>query len=109
MKKILSSTGIPPLILIGSVLVLFPIFTYMTLDRIHRQKNQSIALLLEKSTALIRTFEAGTYTGMTHMDWNRTAMKNLRRETSALPDIVYLFVVKRDGTILVDSRENETN
>ncbi|MFP4445466.1 MAG: two-component system sensor histidine kinase NtrB [Desulfosudaceae bacterium] len=109
MKKILSSTGIPPLILIGSVLVLFPIFTYMTLDRIHRQKNQSIALLLEKSTALIRTFEAGTYTGMTHMDWNRTAMKNLLRETSALPDIVYLFVVKRDGTILVDSRENETN
>jgi len=108
MKKILSSINIPPLILIGSVIVLFPIFTYMTLDRIHRQKNQRIELLLEKSTALIRTFEAGTYTGMTHLNWNRTVMENLLRETGALPDIVYLFIVNRNGTILIDSRENVT-
>lgn len=105
MKKIRFSIGTPPLVLIGTFIVLFPIFTYMTIDRINRQRTQSIKLLVEKSTALIRTFEAGTHTGMMHMDWNRTAMENLLKETGTLPDISYLFIVNRKGTVLVSSDE----
>ncbi len=107
MKKTGFSIGIPPLLLIGTIIVLFPIFTYMTVDRISRQRDQSARLLLEKSAALIRAFEAGTYTGMMNMEWNRKAMENLLTETGALPDIAYIFIVDRTGSILVHSRKEE--
>lgn len=94
---------IPPLILIGTIIVLFPIFTYMTLDRINRQKSQSIRLLFEKGTALIKAFEAGTRTGMMNTDWSRNALENLLQETASLPDISYLFIVNNEGRILIHS------
>lgn len=110
MKKIKSTTNIPPLILIGTIIVLFPIFAFMTIDRINKQKEHSINLLLEKGTALIRAFEAGTYTGMMNMKWSGAAMENLLAETAALPDISYLFIVNKDGKILVhNQKEKEGN
>lgn len=107
MKKFKFTTKIPPLILIGTIIVLFPIFSYMTIDRINKQKSQSIRLLVEKSTALIRAFEAGTYTGMMNMGWTRNAMENLLRETAALPDISYLFIVNKNGTVLAHNRKEK--
>ncbi len=107
MKKIKLTTGIPPLILIGAMIVLFPIFAFMTIDRINKQKAQSIKLLVEKSTALIRAFEAGTYTGMMSPQWTNMAMENLLTETAALPDIAYLFVVNKRGEILVHSQKEK--
>ena len=107
MKKFKFTTKIPPLILIGTIIVLFPIFSYMTIDRINKQKSQSIRLLVEKSTALIRAFEAGTYTGMMNMGWTRNAMENLLRETAALPDISYLFIVNKNGTVLAHNQKEK--
>ncbi len=107
MKNIKVITKVPSLILIGTIIVLFPIFTYMTMDRVNRQKSQSIQLLFEKSTALIKAFEAGTRTGMMSMGWSRDALENLLRETASLPDISYLFIVKTDGTILVHSNRQQ--
>lgn len=101
------NVGIPPMILIGAILVLFPIFVYMTLDRINKHKAQSIKLLLEKSTVLIKAFEAGTRTGMMNMGWNRVSLESLLQETAALPDIVYLFIVGKDSTILVHKNKKE--
>ncbi len=109
MKNIIFPTKIPPLILIGTIIVLFPIFTYMTLDRINRHKAQSIRLLVEKSTALVKAFEAGTRTGMMNMGWDKAALETLLRETASLPDISYLFIVKKDGRILAHSDENMIN
>lgn len=110
MKKIKITTNIPPLILIGTIIVLFPIFAFMTIDRINKQKEQSINLLFEKGTALIRAFEAGAYTGMMNMKWSGTAMENLLAEIAALPDISYLFIVNKDGKILVhNQKEKEGN
>ena len=57
-------TGVPPWILIGVATVLLPIMTFVTIENINRQKEKSIDLLLEKGAALIRSFEAGTRTGM---------------------------------------------
>ncbi len=104
MRIIKNITGIPPLIIIGTIIVLFPIFVYMTVDRINKQKSQSIRLMVEKSTALIRAFEAGTYSGMMNMGWNSSVMENLLRETAALPDITYLFIVDKQGIVLVHNR-----
>jgi len=105
MNKFKITTEIPPLILIGTIIVLFPIFAFMTMDRINKQKTQSIRLLFEKSTALIRAFEAGTYTGMMNMQWSTVAMENLLSETATLPDILYLFIVNQEGKILVHSQK----
>ena len=93
-------TGIPPWIFIGAVAVLLPIFTFMAFENIHRQKMQSTRLLLEKGAALIRSFEAGTRTGMMGMQWSARQLQHLLTETAQQEDIVYLLVTGKNGTIL---------
>jgi two-component system, NtrC family, sensor histidine kinase HydH len=39
-----SWTGVQPWVLIGAVAVLLPIFTFMTIENINRQKEKSIQL-----------------------------------------------------------------
>ncbi|HSO67603.1 MAG TPA: ATP-binding protein [Desulfatirhabdiaceae bacterium] len=94
--------GIPPWIFIGAVVVLFPIFAFMTAENINRQKKQSINMLQEKGAALIRSFEAGTRTGM--MDrWSGFQLQKLLMETSQQPDIVHLIVTDLAGSVLASS------
>ena len=50
--------AIPPWLIIGAVVILAPIFIFMTLENINRQKEQTTRLLVEKGAALIRSFEA---------------------------------------------------
>jgi two-component system, NtrC family, sensor histidine kinase HydH len=93
-------TGVPPWIIIGAVLVLLPIFALMMIENINRQKENSIRLLKEKGAALIRSFEAGTRTGMMGMHWQNFKLQKLLTETAQQPDIVYLIVTDDMGTIL---------
>ncbi len=95
--------AVPPWVFIGAVVVLFPIFTFVTLENINRQKESSIRLLLEKGAALIRSFEAGTRTGMMGMGWDDFQLQKLLTETAQQPDIVYLLVTDHRGTILADN------
>ena len=95
-----SLVGIPPWIIIGTVLILVPIFIFMTLENIHRQKENTTRLLVEKGAALIRSFEAGARTGMMGMRWGGVQVQRLLTETAQQPDIVYLLVTDRKGTIL---------
>jgi len=90
-------TGIPPWILIGSVAVLLPIVVFVTIENINRQKEKSIHLLLEKGAALIRSFEAGTRTGMMGRQWGEFQLQQLLAETAQQPDIVYLMVTDETG------------
>jgi two-component system sensor histidine kinase HydH len=86
--------------LIAAVAVLLPIFTFMTIENINRQKEKSIHLLLEKGAALIRSFEAGTRTGMMGMQRGGFQLQRLLTEMARQPDIIYLFVTDRTGMIL---------
>ena len=79
--------GVPPWIFMGAVMVLFPIFAFMTLQNITRQKENSFRLLLEKGAALIRSFEAGTRTGM-GFSWSGVQLQKLLTETAQQHDIV---------------------
>jgi len=92
--------GVPPWVLIGAVAVLLPIFTFMTIENINRQREKSIQLLLEKGAALIRSFEAGTRFGMMGMQRGGFQLQRLLTETAQQPDIVYLFVADINGNIL---------
>ena len=90
----------PPWIFIGAVAILFPIFAFMTLTNINRLKENSIRLLVEKGAALIRSFEAGTRTGMKETHWKNFKLQKLLTETAQQPDIVYIIVTDGKGTIL---------
>lgn len=92
-------TGVPPWILIGAVMVLFPIFAFMTMQNITRQKESNFRLLLEKGAALIRSFEAGTRTGM-GLSWSGLQLQKLLTETAQQRDIVYLLVTDTNGIVL---------
>ncbi|MFC1828238.1 ATP-binding protein [Thermodesulfobacteriota bacterium] len=92
-------TGVPPWIFIGAAAVLLPIFTFVTISNIQRQKENSIKLMLEKGAALIRSFEAGTRTGMMGRQWGEFQLQKLLTETAQQPDILYLLVSDSNGTV----------
>ncbi|MGD2185885.1 MAG: ATP-binding protein [Desulfobacterales bacterium] len=99
-------TGIPPWVLIGAVAVLLPIVVFVTLENINRQKEKSIHLLLEKGAALIRSFEAGTRTGMMG-HWGGFQLQQLLAETAQQPDIVHLLVADETGKTLAHSNPDQ--
>jgi two-component system, NtrC family, sensor histidine kinase HydH len=96
-------SGVPPWVLIGAVVVLLPVVVFITIENINRQKEKSIQLMLEKSAALIRSFEAGTRTGMMGRQWGESQLQQLLAETAQQPDIVYLMVTDDTGKILADN------
>lgn len=94
---------VSPLFLIGVLLILLPIFTFMTLDRLEKQKEFFTQRLLEKGTSLIRTFEAGTRTGMFTMRWGAKRIQTMLLETSLQPEVIYMMIISKDGRILAHS------
>jgi two-component system sensor histidine kinase HydH len=99
-------TLVPPWIVLGAVLILLPIFLFMTIKNIQREKAFTTKLMLEKGGALIRSFEAGARTGMMGMmgmQWGGQQVQRLLTETSQQPDIVYIMVTDTSGKILAHS------
>ncbi|MEK6534077.1 MAG: ATP-binding protein [Thermodesulfobacteriota bacterium] len=94
--------AIPPWLIIGAVVILAPIFIFMTLENITRQKELTTRLLVEKGAALIRSFEAGARMGI-GLRWGGFQLQKLLMETAEQPDIDYLIVTDARGTILADS------
>ncbi len=94
---------ISPLLFAGILLILLPIFTFMTLDRLKKQKEFSTQRLLGKGISLIRTFEAGTRTGLFTMGWGARRIQTMLFETSLQPEIVYMMITSEDGKILAHS------
>jgi two-component system sensor histidine kinase HydH len=100
-------TAVPPWVMIGAVAVLLPIVFFFTVENINRQKQKSTHLLLEKGAALIRSFEAGTRTGMMGMQWGGFQLQQLLAETAQQPDIVYLMVTDETGKAIAHSSPEE--
>ena len=96
-------TGVPPWVLLGAVAVLLPIFAFMTVQNIHREKEFTTRLLVEKGAALIRSFEAGTRTGMMGMQRGGFQLQRLLTEMSQLPDIAHLIVTDAAGDVIAHS------
>jgi two-component system sensor histidine kinase HydH len=94
---------ISPVMMAGVLVVLLPIFAFMTLDRMERQKENIKERLLIKGISLIRTFEAGTRTGMLTMQWGAKRIQSMLLETAIQPDIDYIMITSRSGEILAHS------
>ena len=106
-KMIKFWTAVPPWGLIGAVAVLLPIVVFVTVENVNRQKQKSIQMLLEKAAALIRSFEAGTRTGMMGMQWGEFQLQQLLSETAQQPDIVYLIVTDEAGKAIAHSNPEQ--
>jgi two-component system sensor histidine kinase HydH len=91
----------------GAVAVLLPIMVYITVENINRQKEKSTHLLLEKGAALIRSFEAGTRTGMMGRQWGGFQLQQLLSETAQQPDIVHLLVADQTGKTIAHSNSDQ--
>lgn len=96
-------TTIPPWILIGAAAIMLPVVALMAREHLNRQKAYSVRLLTEKGAALIRSFEAGARHGMMGMGRSGFRLQRLLMETAKQPDIVYLAVVEKTGTIVAHS------
>jgi len=113
MKKIQSNRfwlETPPWIIIGSVIILLLIFVFWTIENIHKQNETFYRLLLEKGAALIRSFEAGTRTGMMGMMGMRGENFQLQRllvETAEQPDISYIIVTDLNGKIKAHNQRSQ--
>jgi two-component system, NtrC family, sensor histidine kinase HydH len=94
--------GVSPWIIIGAVLVLVPIFIFMTQQSLNRQRAYTQKLLVEKGAALIRSFEAGARTGA-GLQWGHFQVQKLLMETAQQSGIDYLIVTDVKGVILADS------
>ena len=94
---------VSPLLIAGVLLILLPIFTFMIMDRLDRQKEFFTQRLLEKGVSLIRTFEAGTRAGMFTMQWGAKRIQTMLKETAMQPEVKYLMITSNDGRILAHS------
>ncbi len=99
--------AVPPWIILGAVAILVPIFVFWTLQNISKEREYVVRLLTEKGSALIRSIEAGTRTGMMGMRGGGFRVQRLISETAQTPDIVYLMVTDASGNVLASSDEEE--
>ncbi len=95
---------ISPWVIMGSLIVMVPIFIFITMDSIKTQRKNMILMLSEKGDALIRSFEAGTRTGMMGMDWSGARVQRLIMETAEQPDILYILITDKDGKIVAHNQ-----
>lgn len=91
----------------GILAVLLPIFFFITLDRMEKLKTHMNSRLLSRGSALIRTFEAGTRTGMLTMNWGSRRIQAMLLETSYQPGISYIIITSANGKILAHSNSEK--
>ncbi|MBA3036298.1 MAG: PAS domain-containing protein [Desulfobacterium sp.] len=102
-KKIINNkfwTGFPSWILIGAFVVLLPIFAFMTVQNVQRGDTYNTRLLLEKGTSLIRSFEAGTRTGILGDYIGSFHLHNLLTEIAIQPYVSYILITDTEKTIV---------
>jgi len=103
---------ISPWMIIGASLVLITIVGFLGVVNYNRDKEQMGTLLKEKGATLIRSFEAGTRTGMKSMKGkmgvfaNEIHLQVLLEETAGQPDISYISIVDSSGIILAHNKKS---
>ena len=106
-RQIHSLTGLSPLVILGIFAILVPVFVLMTLDNIREQHGRIEEKLIGKGLFLIRSFEAGTRTGMITTRWGAARVQQLLAETAEQPGIDYMMITDYAGRILAHSDEKK--
>ena len=95
--------GISPWLIIGAMFVLAPIFIFMTVDNVRKQREHTIQVFIEKGETLIRAFEAGVRSGRMERQADFFQLQKLLMETAQQPDIDFITVTDARGKIIADS------
>jgi len=93
-------------IVIGMSLILFIAVAILAAMNFNREKQVMQEVLSEKGSALIKSFEAGTRTGMMGRFGSGSRLQTLLMETAAQKDILYIVLVDQDGKVLAHSDPN---
>ncbi len=95
--------GISPFVILGIVLILVPIFIFITIDNINTINQRVIEHFTGRGEALIRSIEAATRTAMMITPWESERIQRLLTETALQFDIEYIMVTDGQGKILAHS------
>ncbi len=98
-----SSLYIPAVAMVATAAVLALVLFVLAYRNIHQGQELMTKTFLEKGSALIRSFEAGARTGMMGMQWGRSQVQHLLKETAGEPDIQYIIITDSEGNILIHS------
>ncbi len=98
---------VSPWMTIGMSLVLIAVVVIQAVMNYNREKKYMGQLLAEKGSALIRSFEAGSKTGMMGLFGNEAHLQTLLEETASQGDISYIFIVDSTGEILAHNTEQK--
>ena len=94
----------PSWTIIGICMVLMAVVAFMGFTNYNLEKKHMKSTLNEKGAILIRSFEAGTRTGMMGHFGNEANLQTLLEETVSRSDVSYIALVDRGGTILAHNR-----
>ena len=99
--------SISPWVIIGISVVLVGVVVTQAVMNYNREKKYMGQILSEKGAALIRSFEAGTITGMMGRMGNEAHLQTLLEETSAQEGISYIIIADQSGIVLAHNQEDK--
>lgn len=99
--------SISPWVIIGLSVVLVGVVVTQAMINYNREEKYMGQILAEKGAALIRSFEAGSRTGMMGRMGNEAHLQTLLEETAAQGDIAYIFIIDHTGEILAHNQRNK--
>ena len=99
--------SISPWVIIGISVVLVGVVVTQAVMNYNREKKYMGQILSEKGAALIRSFEAGTITGMMGRMGSEAHLQTLLEETAAQEDISYIIIADQSGVVLAHNQEDK--
>ncbi len=99
--------SISPWVIIGISVVLVGVVAIQAAMNYNREKKYMGQILSEKGAALIRSFEAGSITGMMGRMGSEARLQTLLEESAAQEDIAYIVIADRTGTILAHNQKEK--
>lgn len=102
-----SNRSISPWVIIGISVVLVGVVVIQAALNYNREKKYMGQILSEKGAALIRSFEAGTITGMMGRMGSEAHLQTLLEETAAQEDISYIVIADQSGIILAHNEKDK--
>lgn len=98
--------SISPWVIIGISVVLVGVVVTQAAMNYNREKKYMGQILSEKGAALIRSFEAGSITGMMGRMGSEAHLQTLMEETAAQEDISYIIITDQSGIILAHNEKD---
>jgi two-component system, NtrC family, sensor histidine kinase HydH len=91
---------LPALAIVGVVFLLLVFIGLSTYRNINREKTRASEFVHWEGFALIQSFEAAVRVAMLSPTWGEATLRSLLQETAKNAEIVYIFLVAKNGTVL---------